>query len=119
MLSVLLAVMMLVSSSAVTVFADGGDAVNIPDEALRKVVCAALGKDSSADVTITQEDMASLTALDAAGTDVVSIEGLQYAVNLESLDLSRTRIASSKSTMSDEMQYLLKPCRYPPEGFRP
>lgn len=107
-LSALLAVTTMLSSGVVGAFADTDDAVNITDENLRKAICTALNKSYSEGVTITEGEMAKLTTLDASNSDVTSIEGLQYAVNLENLNLSNTKIASSENTMQLEMYYLQK-----------
>lgn len=112
-LSLLLALVMCLSLVNVTAFAaqdteDTSAAVTINDENLRKIICTALNKEYTEGCTITENEMASLTELDASHSDVADIEGLQYAVNLEKLDLSYTKIASSQRFANIETDYLLK-----------
>lgn len=59
-------------------------AVSIPDAALQQVVRDELGVTSG---DITCMDMALLTAIDAEHAGIASLEGLQYAVNLEDVFL--------------------------------
>ena len=59
--------------------------VNIPDPNLRAAIAEALGKASSAAITV--EDIATLTHLAAEGVDIQNLEGLQFAANLEALRL--------------------------------
>lgn len=72
----------------VTAFAeetvDTSAAVTINDENLRKAICSAIGKEYSEGVTVTENEMASLTDL----------TGLEKAVNLEILDLSGNDLSS-------------------------
>ena len=69
-------------------------AVTINDAALRQAICAALGKDYSDDVVITEAEMQSLTTLTAENAGITNLAGLQYATNLESLDLSGNAFTS-------------------------
>ena len=69
----------------------GNTPVNIPDAALRAALLNTLGK-SSGD-TITCSDMAGLTALDAALQDVANLTGLEFATNLQNLDLHSNAIS--------------------------
>ena len=62
-----------------------GASVHIPDVNLRDAIAEALGKAPSA--TITVEEMATLTHLAAEGMDIQDLEGLQFATNLEDLNL--------------------------------
>ena len=62
-----------------------GESVDIPDPNLRAVIEEALGKASSAAITV--EDIATLTHLAAEGMDIQNLEGLQFAANLEELRL--------------------------------
>ena len=62
-----------------------GASVHIPDVKLRAAIAEALGKAPSA--TITVEEMATLTHLAAEGMDIQDLEGLQFATNLEDLNL--------------------------------
>ncbi len=79
---------------------DGGDnpqvctsPVEIPDQFLEREVREALGKQGG---ELTCEDLASLVVLEAGpeGDDdrIFSLEGLQFATNLERLSISGTRI---------------------------
>ena len=62
-----------------------GAAVHIPDPNLRAVITEALGK--APDASITVEEIATLTHLAAPGMDIQNLEGLQFAANLEDLNL--------------------------------
>ena len=62
-----------------------GASVHIPDANLRDAIAEALGKAPGA--AITAEEMATLTHLAAPGMDIQDLEGLQFAVNLEDLNL--------------------------------
>ena len=66
---------------------DGGDEqiVDIPDANLRAIIADSLGKASSA--TITQADMLPLTTLLAPNANISDLTGLEYATNLQTLDL--------------------------------
>ncbi|MBU3197487.1 leucine-rich repeat domain-containing protein [Clostridium algidicarnis] len=83
--------------------------VSIPDEKLKQVINYTLGKDRNVDQEITKEEMQSITQIN--GDEAISylpreewieyvshdrgirnIEGLQYAINLERLDLSENGI---------------------------
>lgn len=63
-------------------------AVTINDAALHQAICAALGKDYSDDVVITEAEMQSLTTLTAENAGITDLTGLEKATNLEVLDLS-------------------------------
>ena len=65
--------------------------VKIPDANLRAAVEEALGKTSGA--TITVEEMATLTHLDAVNKDIGDLTGLESATNLESLELQHNLIS--------------------------
>ena len=69
--------------------------VSIPDPSLRSVIELALDKQSGA--TITEADMARLGSLDAGGSNISDIDGLQHAVNLRALYLQRNRISDASS----------------------
>jgi Leucine-rich repeat (LRR) protein len=60
--------------------------VSIPDAGLEAALREALAKPTG---DITQADLAGLTILDASVREIQSIEGLEFAVNLEELNLSR------------------------------
>ncbi len=62
-----------------------GESVHIPDLNLRSVIAETLGKAPNALITV--EEMATLTHLAAAGMDIQDLEGLQFATNLEDLNL--------------------------------
>ena len=62
-----------------------GESVHIPDANLRTAIAETLGKASSA--AITAEDMTTLMYLNAEEMDIQSLEGLQFATNLEELNL--------------------------------
>ncbi|MDE0013345.1 MAG: hypothetical protein OXU36_19530, partial [Candidatus Poribacteria bacterium] len=62
-----------------------GESVHIPDPNLRAVITEALGK--APDASITVEEIATLTHLAAEGMDIQDLEGLQFASNLQSLNL--------------------------------
>lgn len=78
----------------------------VPDTYLRQVICDTLGK--AYDSAITEEEMLSITELNSDSLPLIespaedlkdfnrgieSLEGLQYAKNLTSLDLSENRIS--------------------------
>src|SRR5690606_11376203 len=65
--------------------ASPGEEVTIPDEALRALVREAM---EVSDGPITCEGMALLVEIDEFGAPVTSVEGLEYAPNLETLVLS-------------------------------
>ena len=77
----------------VSAFADTGDTVNIPDATLKAAIIETLELPSS---QITQADMKQLTVLETPVNDpvqqITSIEGLQYATNLKTLDLDYNKI---------------------------
>ena len=81
------------ASNAVTIqlAATPSAAVAIPDSNLRTKLEAAAGK--AAGETITQLDMAKQEALDLFGSDIANLTGLEYAVNVLALNLSRNSIA--------------------------
>ena len=62
-----------------------GESVHIPDANLRAAIAETLGKPPG--VAITTEDMATLMYLNAEEMDIRSLEGLQFATNLEELRL--------------------------------
>ena len=62
-----------------------GESVHIPDVNLRAAIIETLGKTPG--VAITAEDMATLAFFDAFEMDIRSLEGLQFATNLEELSL--------------------------------
>lgn len=63
------------------------EGVNIPDPNFRKLINNELGNPD--DAAVTAEDMKEITYLSINGSsDVADIEGIQYAVNLESLNMT-------------------------------
>ena len=75
-------------------FAHGQDTpVDIPDAELRAAIEEALGKQSGAEIA--QDEMASLTSLTATDRSVENLTGLEFATNLETLDLRYNQIADS------------------------
>ena len=63
----------------------------IPDANLRAAVRAALGIETNTCVTI--DAMKDLTTLNASRLGIVSLAGLEYAINLESLSIRNNRIS--------------------------
>lgn len=66
--------------------------VNIPDANLHAVIAKILGKIS--DASITPEDMAKLTRLDAPNKAIRDLTGLEYATNLTRLNLRSNTISN-------------------------
>ena len=71
-------------SRGVTIFF-GGTPVSIPDANLRAVLEGSLRKANGE--TITRDDVASLTRLDAPNANIRDLTGLEFATNLDWLDL--------------------------------
>src|SRR5215471_14341703 len=65
--------------------------VLVPDPGLNAAIRAALQKPTG---PLTQQDLLSLTSLDASRRNVASIQGLEAARNLRSLDLQINRLTS-------------------------
>ncbi|WP_053433614.1 leucine-rich repeat domain-containing protein [Sporosarcina globispora] len=72
-----------------TVINEASEIVNIPDKNLHKAIIEQLKKLPS-DLTV--EDMEQLRTLDLQNTMITNLEGLQYAVNLESLHIGSNEI---------------------------
>ena len=70
-----------------------GASVNIPDPNLRAAIADALGKENSAFVSLTADEMATLTVIDAQGKGIKDLTGLEYAINLENLHAPDNQIA--------------------------
>jgi len=68
----------------------GATPVTIPDVNLRAAIEDSLGKASGA--PITQEEMASLTRLEAPNSNIRDLTGLEYATGLTVLDLGHERV---------------------------
>ena len=78
----------------VVVFAAGcPEWVFFEDKALESAVRAALGKPFG---YLTQEDLLKVRDLDARGLGIQSLSGIEYCLNLESLDLDTNQISSLK-----------------------
>ena len=67
--------------------------VAIPDPNLRTAIAEALGKGDAAVAMITEEEMTTLTDLDAENLDIQDLQGLQFAPNLEHLNIQRNPIS--------------------------
>ena len=67
--------------------------VAIPDPNLRAAIAEALGKGDTTFVSITAEEMATLTSLVANDRDIQDLTGLEYAINLENLYAPDNQIA--------------------------
>ena len=67
--------------------------VAIPDPNLRAAIAEALGKENTAFVLITAEEMATLTSLSAQNNGIRDLTGLEYAINLENLYAPDNQIA--------------------------
>ncbi|MDE0327048.1 MAG: leucine-rich repeat domain-containing protein [Candidatus Poribacteria bacterium] len=65
--------------------------VHIPDPNLRAVLELALGKDVSADIT--QVELANLESLEAIGSGIRNLTGLEFATNLTKLHLGLNEIS--------------------------
>ena len=67
--------------------------VAIPDSKLRAVIADNLGK--AHDAPITRADMAGLTSLIATHENIRDMTGIEFAINLERLDLSRNELTGA------------------------
>ena len=68
-----------------------GTVVHIPDPNLRDAIAEALGKSPNAPITV--EEMAKLTRLDVRNRDIRDLTGLQFARNLNWLNLDDNEIS--------------------------
>ncbi|MCV9884481.1 leucine-rich repeat domain-containing protein [Metabacillus halosaccharovorans] len=68
---------------------DNGEAIKIADANLEDAIRNELGISNR---DLTDRDLESLTSLSASGLDIESLEGLEYAVNLQYLNVSFNRI---------------------------
>jgi Leucine-rich repeat (LRR) protein len=66
--------------------------VVIPDQALRKAINLALGRNAMD--SLTRGLMAQLTTLNAVGNGISDLTGLQYAVNLKTANLSNNKLTT-------------------------
>ena len=69
-----------------------GQSVDIPDPNLRVVIAEALGKASSAAITV--EDMATLTTLSTSDRDIKDLTGMEHAFNLEEMWIEDAHISN-------------------------
>ena len=69
--------------------------VNIADSNLRAAIEAELGKASGA--TITADEMATLTHLEASNANISDLTGLEFATNLQSLHLGYGEVGNSNA----------------------
>lgn len=69
-------------------------AIQFNDNRLVEAICSSLGKPVG---NISNEELLSLTSLDASDYDIGDLTGLEYAKNLVSLDLSGNRISNITS----------------------
>lgn len=74
-----------------TVMAPSNEHVNIPDEALLRVINKALNK-SDTSQKVTSMELASIEKLDISSNGIQNINGLQYATNLEILNTDNNNI---------------------------
>jgi hypothetical protein len=70
------------------------DIVYVPDVNLRTAINRALGKNSMD--SLTKGDTLNLTTLYAEGMGIISLTGLEWAVNLTSADLRNNKITSTR-----------------------
>ena len=68
-----------------------GESVRIPDPNLRAAIAGALGK--AANATITVAEMATLKHLKAVDKGIRDLTGLEYATNLETLELRKNQMS--------------------------
>lgn len=66
--------------------------VSIPDQALRRAINLALGRNAMD--SITMGEMARLTSLSAVGAGIADLTGLQSAINLTSVNLNNNNLKS-------------------------
>jgi internalin A len=74
-----------------TVTTNTNDVVIIPDAQLNICLHDALG--ISMDSQITTDNLASLTAIYAASSKIISLDGMEYCTNLQVVDLSGNGIS--------------------------
>ena len=78
------------------------DPVSIPDAILRGVIEAELGK--SPGDTITEMDMEGVTHItnaEAQDKGIADLTGLEYAINLQALDLNNLTSAAPNNSVTD------------------
>ena len=69
------------------------DVVDVPDQNLRNAINAALNKNALDNLN--KGELSNLIALDISGRNIKNLAGLEYAVNLVSLNASNNQIAST------------------------
>ena len=74
------------ASASTTLAASPSSIVAVPDAGLRDLLAGLLGR-----AAITQGDLAKVTNL-GGGRDIVDLTGLEFAINLENLQLNNDRI---------------------------
>lgn len=80
------------------------DLVNIPDANLKQAIATELGVDVNG---ITIDDMSRLTRANCPGCGITDISGLEYATNLQYVDLSNNQISDiSKLTDATKITFL-------------
>ena len=75
--------------------------VAIPDRNLRAAIAEALGKENTAIVSITTEEMATLERLYVDGMDISDLTGLEFATNLEVFHIDMTEAEADENLISD------------------
>ncbi|OTN88921.1 hypothetical protein A5819_001413 [Enterococcus sp. 7E2_DIV0204] len=86
----MLSVILIFGLGFTNVSADSSDIVNIPDVNLRDTVKKSLGLTSDSDLT--KENLLKLTEISSNNNNISSVEGLQYALNLRSINLAHNSI---------------------------
>ena len=66
----------------------------IPDLNLRTAIAETLGKENTAIVSITAEEMATLTTLSTSDRDIKDLTGMEHAVNLEEMWIEDAHISN-------------------------
>ena len=69
-----------------------GKSVDIPDPNLRAVIAETLEKERTDTASITLEEMTTLTTLRASNRDIKDLTGIEHAINLEELWISKNPI---------------------------
>ena len=71
--------------------------VAIPDRYLRAAIADALGKGDTTVISITFDEMSTLTELDAANKGIRDLTGLQFATNLQNIEFFGNQITELSS----------------------
>ncbi len=80
----------------------GAQAIDIPDPKFRAAIEVKLGK--AAGASITADDMATLTELESPNANISDLTGLEFAINLNELNLGAENVAGNwinSNTVSD------------------